>query len=125
MTNENSTRNFTPEVFIPVGSVIVPITEELFSVRYDQFMTFHFLEDSDGDALHAYGHKDKKRFANAVNAYDFYSTGETFEDSNYKPEDVEHTWGVAYARPDDLDDWKYLVVPEDTPNAVPVTRLPR
>lgn len=121
----NALRSTDVLAFVPTGSVLIPLTEEHFTQRYDAFLTFHFYEDDNGDYVHAYGTKDSKGFAEAVGMYDYYATRGKEGGLNYDASKVEHVWGIGYARPDDIEDWRYVLVPEGTERAVPITRLPR
>lgn len=111
---------------IPAHHSIGDVHDSDLTVQYDENMTFHFVEDEYGSSVIGYGHRDKKKFSNAVMFYDIYCSGTTMP-SYYEEKDVEHLWGLAHAddRKDFAEDWQYLVVPEGYPNAFPFTRILR
>lgn len=106
----------------------IPLLEPSdFEVPYDNTHTYPFFEDEDASGIYGYGHTNEKEFADAVNDYDVYTSGQTLEEleGGYGPEDVRHAWGYVTNPEDGRDLWRLGIRDTEALGTVPITWLSR
>lgn len=104
-----------------------PLTEQEFADGCGYtYRDIPLCEDEDGTWVYTYGHRNKHRFAGAVNDYDREMAGYTAYTA-YTAKDVQHLYAVSLQPADGPDGWfiSWGKDAQDHPLRFPMTVIPR